>query len=197
MHHPPDTLHARKRRKARAAIVSAAFRLFAEHGFDNVTVAAIAEHAEVGRTTFFRYFGDKQQVVFADAADEVDRVCAHIREKPPLPVGDDLSAALSLLREAGAAVRPPADQPYTHAAVLSRLMRESPELRSRHLLLQQRRADRMADALMERGVVEAVAVVAAQTATACELAAMRLSGGPEDVSARLEEAYELLGPLLG
>jgi hypothetical protein len=35
------------------------------HGFDKVSVSDIAERAEVGGTTFFRYFGDKQEVVFA------------------------------------------------------------------------------------------------------------------------------------
>ncbi|MEV2275695.1 TetR family transcriptional regulator [Nocardiopsis sp. NPDC049922] len=186
MHHPPDTLHARKRRKARALIVSAAFQLFAEHGFDNVTVAAIAEHAEVGRTTFFRYFGDKQQVLFADDAAEADRMCAYVREKAP--VGDDLRAAVQLLREAG----PHTTQPPERARVLSRLLRESDDLRSRHLLMQQCRADKLANALVETGTSETVAVLAAQLAMACELTAARLSGAPEGLPAHLDEAHKLL-----
>ncbi|WP_017600794.1 TetR/AcrR family transcriptional regulator [Nocardiopsis lucentensis] len=193
MHHPPDTLHARKRRKARALIVSAAFQLFDEHGFDNVTVAAIAERAEVGRTTFFRYFGDKQQVLFADDADEIERVCAHVREKASASVGDDLGAAVGLLREAG--VRPHTSLSPDHAAVLMRLLRESDDLKSRYLLVQQCRADKLANALMEVGATEAVAVLAAHVAMACELTAMRLAEGPEAVPAHLDEAHELLAGL--
>ncbi|PDP85920.1 TetR family transcriptional regulator [Glycomyces fuscus] len=195
MHHPPDTLHARKRRKARAMIVSAAFQLFAEHGFDNVTVAAIAERAEVGRTTFFRYFGDKQQVLFADDGAEADRMCAYVRERAPRPLGEDLGAAVELLREAGAAVRPHTAPSPAHSAVLARLLRESSELRSRYLLTRQQRAHRFAAALVEAGAAENVAVLAAHTAMACELTAMRLAENPEAFPVRLDEAHSLLHAL--
>ncbi|WP_159944844.1 MULTISPECIES: TetR/AcrR family transcriptional regulator [unclassified Nocardiopsis] len=195
MHHPPDTLHARKRRKARAMIVSAAFQLFAEHGFDNVTVAQIAERAEVGRTTFFRYFGDKQQVLFADDAAETERMCAHVRENADRPVGADLPAALELLRGAGAAVRPHTALSPAHSAVLTRLLRESADLRSRYLLTRQQRANRLAGALVEADTAENVAVLAAHTAMACELTAMRLAETPEVFPVRLEEAHGLLRTL--
>ena len=58
-------LRARKQQRAREQIVDAAYELFAERGFAQVTVTDIAERAGVGRTTFFRYFGDKREVVFA------------------------------------------------------------------------------------------------------------------------------------
>src|SRR5262245_51211351 len=86
-------LRARKRERARGAIVAAAYELFAERGFDQVTVSDIAERAEVGRTTFFRYFGDKQEVIFTGAdtflagAPAVDTA-----------IGDDLTAALAVVR---------------------------------------------------------------------------------------------------
>lgn len=197
MHHPPDTLHARKRRKARAMIVSAAFQLFAEHGFDNVTVAAIAERAEVGRTTFFRYFGDKQQVLFADESAEVERLCTYVRDKAPRPLGDDLGAAVELLREACVAVRPHAVLSPAHSVVLVRLLRESTDLRSRYLLTRQQRATRLAGALIEAGAREDVAVLATHLAMACELTAMRLAQSPDAFPERMDEAYALLGSLGG
>ena len=46
----------------------AAFALFAEQGYDATTVEAIAERAGVGRTTFFRVFGTKEDVIFPDHA---------------------------------------------------------------------------------------------------------------------------------
>jgi AcrR family transcriptional regulator len=62
----------RKQKAARQRIVAAATKLFAERGFDGVSVSDIADLAEVGRTTFFRHFGDKQEVVFAREQDLLD-----------------------------------------------------------------------------------------------------------------------------
>lgn len=47
-------------------LVDAAFALFSERGFERTTVEDIAERAGVGRTTFFRHFGSKEQVIFPD-----------------------------------------------------------------------------------------------------------------------------------
>lgn len=50
----------------RERLVAAAFRLFAEQGYDATTIDQIAAAAEVGRTTFFRHFPTKEGVVFPD-----------------------------------------------------------------------------------------------------------------------------------
>lgn len=47
-------------------LVTAAFELFAAHGFDQTTVDAIAARAGVSRATFFRHFPTKEEVVFPD-----------------------------------------------------------------------------------------------------------------------------------
>lgn len=49
-----------------AAVVAAALELFAEKGFDQTSVEQIAQAAGVSRSTFFRQFGGKDDVVFAD-----------------------------------------------------------------------------------------------------------------------------------
>lgn len=53
-------------RSTRARLVSAAFQLFAENGYDRTSVDEIASRAGVGRTTFFRHFATKEDVVFPD-----------------------------------------------------------------------------------------------------------------------------------
>ncbi|WP_433602439.1 TetR/AcrR family transcriptional regulator [Nocardia sp. CA-135953] len=46
-------------------------RLFAEYGYDNVTVDQIAFEAEVGRTTFFSYFASKDATISEPDPDDV------------------------------------------------------------------------------------------------------------------------------
>src|SRR6202161_1462725 len=50
---------------ARERLVVAAVDLFTEQGYDATTVAQIAERAGITRSTFFRYFSDKREVLVA------------------------------------------------------------------------------------------------------------------------------------
>ena len=56
----------RKKAQTRDAIVAAAFGLFAERGFDAVTVAEIADAADVSAKTVFNHFAAKEQLFFED-----------------------------------------------------------------------------------------------------------------------------------
>src|SRR5690625_4976281 len=53
-----------QRDQQRERVITAAFELFAERGYEGTTVEAIADRAGVGRTTFFRMFRSKESVVF-------------------------------------------------------------------------------------------------------------------------------------
>ncbi|MEV8393588.1 MULTISPECIES: TetR family transcriptional regulator [unclassified Streptomyces] len=57
------SLRERTRAAMRAEVSDVAFRLFAERGFENTTVEQIAAAAGLSRTTFFRYFGTKEELV--------------------------------------------------------------------------------------------------------------------------------------
>lgn len=55
-------------------MVAAALELFARQGFDQTSVEQIAQAAGVSRSTFFRQFGGKDDVVFADHELLLDRI---------------------------------------------------------------------------------------------------------------------------
>ncbi|XVQ14195.1 TetR/AcrR family transcriptional regulator [Spirillospora sp. CA-255316] len=53
-------------RTAKERLIEAAFALFEERGYEGTTVDDITERAGVGRTTFFRAFRSKEDVIFPD-----------------------------------------------------------------------------------------------------------------------------------
>jgi AcrR family transcriptional regulator len=59
-------LKERKRQQTSRRIVEAAVALFTERGYDATTADDIAEAAECSRSTLFRYFGNKEDILFGD-----------------------------------------------------------------------------------------------------------------------------------
>src|SRR5258708_17393026 len=61
----PESLRERKKRLTREAIFAAAQALFAERGFDDVTVAEIADAANISVKTLFTDIGAKDELLFS------------------------------------------------------------------------------------------------------------------------------------
>jgi AcrR family transcriptional regulator len=61
---------------------AAALDLFAEQGFDQTSVAQIAGRAELTERTFYRYFGDKREVLFKGQEDLSDTFAAAVEHAP-------------------------------------------------------------------------------------------------------------------
>ena len=66
----------------RTAVISAALELFHEQGFEATSVDQIAKAAAISRSTFFRQFGGKEDVVFADHEVLLDEVRALLEASP-------------------------------------------------------------------------------------------------------------------
>jgi AcrR family transcriptional regulator len=80
---PSEGLRERKKRAARETIAATARRLFAERGFDAVTVAQIAAAADVSEKTVFNHFATKEDLAFAGREQGIGQFVAGVRERPP------------------------------------------------------------------------------------------------------------------
>ena len=94
-----EGLRARKKRVAREAIAATARRLFAERGFDTVTVAEIAAAADVSEKTVFNHFPTKEDLAFAGREEGIARLVADITERPPGTSVLDVFRALTTTRD--------------------------------------------------------------------------------------------------
>jgi AcrR family transcriptional regulator len=75
-------LRASNKARTRLAISDVATRLFIERGFENVTVAEIADAAHVSVKTVFNYFSSKEELFFDRADDVRDALLEAVRQRP-------------------------------------------------------------------------------------------------------------------
>ena len=78
-----EGLRERKKRLTRKAIFDVAARLFSERGFENVTVAEIADAANISVKTLFTYVRSKEELVFSDDRNILDALVAAVRNRAP------------------------------------------------------------------------------------------------------------------
>jgi AcrR family transcriptional regulator len=83
MEAPPEGLRERKKRATRDAIAVAARRLFAQRGFDDVTVGEVAVAADVSEKTVFNHFATKEDLAFAGREEGIAQFVAAITQRPP------------------------------------------------------------------------------------------------------------------
>jgi AcrR family transcriptional regulator len=95
-----EGLRERKRAASRAQTVDVAMRLFAERGYDGVTVADICAAADIAPRTFFRYFPTKDDVLAEPSRVMADRVADDLASAPEgMDDGEVLHWALRRLGE--------------------------------------------------------------------------------------------------
>lgn len=95
----PESLRERKKRLTRAAIFAAARALFSERGFNDVTVAEIADAANISVKTLFTYIGSKEELLFSGRPTVLDAVVEAVRNRklaqtPLVAAGQALLAAV-------------------------------------------------------------------------------------------------------
>ncbi|RJO70100.1 TetR/AcrR family transcriptional regulator [Nocardia panacis] len=148
---------ARWRPGARERLVLAAVDLFAEQGYDTTTVAQIAERAGVTKSTFFRYFSDKREILCAGQQALSQLLTEGIAEAPENAT--PLEAVAAGLERAASAMGPMNRElaPRLKAAIDA-----NTELQERDALKRVGLAAAMTEALRARGVPDAPALLASE-----------------------------------
>jgi AcrR family transcriptional regulator len=148
---------ARWKPNGRERLVVAALELFAEQGYDNTTVAQIAERAELTRSTFFRHFSDKREILSA-GQETLSRLLVEGIDSAPADATPLTAVAAGLDAVSGAMTEFNRELgPRLHAAIEA-----NDELRTRDAMKSIGLAAAIVEALRRRGVAEATAQVAAE-----------------------------------
>ncbi|MDI3389710.1 TetR family transcriptional regulator [Streptomyces sp. B-S-A8] len=80
---PPAGLRERKKRRTRDALLRAALELFTSQGYEQTTVDEIVDAVDVSQRTFFRYFANKEEAVFAVQEMVERQFVEQLRARPP------------------------------------------------------------------------------------------------------------------
>jgi AcrR family transcriptional regulator len=138
----------RKRLETRNGLAAVALELFAERGFDAVTVNDIADRADVDPSTFFRHFGSKEAVIFSEFSDWTGRLGDAVRAQPAeLPLLETVRAGS---KDLVALLMVDVDNERRRAE----LIESSPSVRAHGLVVREAVIDEVALAVAERMAVD-------------------------------------------
>jgi len=143
---------------ARGRLEKAAMELYGERGFDQTTVAQIAERAGLTERTFFRHFADKREVLFGGSGRLQDLLVQTVADAPASATPIDAMAAG--LEAIGTVLQE--SRGRTFARQRQSIVTASAELQERELNKMSSLAGALADTLRKRGVDEPAARLLAE-----------------------------------
>jgi AcrR family transcriptional regulator len=144
-------LRERKKQQTRQLIADTARRLFAERGFESVTVTEVARAAQVAEATVFNYFPTKEDLFYSRLEAFEEDLLAAIRERTP---GDTVLGAFRtfLLEQRGLLQMGSPDgddEATTRLRTVTRVITESPSLLARERQVFARYAETLASLIAE------------------------------------------------
>jgi len=166
---------ARWEPNASGRLREAALDLYTERGYEQTTVGDIAERAGLTARTFFRYFADKREVLFARGDELQNAVRSAAVDAPEgLP---PMAVVASVLDVIGALVGRDRDHSRRRQAVID----ATPELQERELIKLASLGTVLREGLRQRGVGDPEAGLAAETGIAIfRVAFERWIVGPDE-----------------
>ena len=142
---------------ARERLETAALDLFVANGYEDTTVAQIADRAGLNRATFFRHFADKREVLFGGEDVLAELFAGGIRAAPP-----DATVIECLRAAFAAADAAMTSRQRAKAAQRVLVVAANSEVQERGLLKHARIARSISIALRERGADELTARLGAE-----------------------------------
>ena len=148
--------------------------LFVEHGYEQTTVADIAERAGLTRRTFFRYFADKREVLFSGSERLQEAMVVALRDAPASATA--IEAVAASLDAISAFFGDNRDFARQRLKVIT----ANADLRERELIKFATLSAALAEALRGRGVAEPDASLAGEAAMAVFRVSFELWVGPSE-----------------
>ena len=174
----------------RERLQAAALELYAAKGFEETTVVEIAQSVDLTERTFYRYFTDKREAIFAgqDVFQQgfLDGIAAAPHDATPLEIVSSAVRAGSELFT---------DDRRPHSRQRAAVIAATPELRERELLKMATLGTTIATALRERGVPEPAATLAAESGTTVFRMAFERWLAPSSKHSLIELERELFAQL--
>jgi AcrR family transcriptional regulator len=139
-------LRERKKQQTRELIADTARRLFTERGFESVTVAQIAQAADVAEATVFNYFPTKEDLFYSRLEAFEEDLLTAVRERDPGVSVLDAFRDFLLARRGVFAMNAPGgdDEATEQLRTVTRVITESPALLARERQVFARYADALA-----------------------------------------------------
>jgi AcrR family transcriptional regulator len=206
-------LRERKKEQTRQLIADTARRLFAERGFEAVTVAEVARAAGVAEKTVFNYFPTKEELFYSRLEAFEEELLAAVRERGP---GDSILAAVRgfLMAQRGVLAMKSSggdEEATEQLRTVTRVITESPALLARERQVFAQYAQALAALIAEEtgarpGAIEpqvaANVLLGVHRALIDYVRARALAGASasqvaREVRARAQRAFELLEAGLG
>ena len=106
-------LRERKKQQTRERIARVALELFAERGYDETTLADIAEAADVSPRTIFAYYESKEDILLCEEGVFIDRLRQMLDARPPG------TTTIDAFREFFASIEPPDEQARLRKKIVS------------------------------------------------------------------------------
>jgi len=147
----PPGLRERKKQQTRRHIAATARRLFAERGFEAVTVAEVARAADVAQKTVFNYFATKEDLFYDGMVAFEERLLDAIRDRAPGETVVEGFRAFVLAPEGVFAMKGAGswEEATERLRTVTRVITESPALLAREREVLARYSDRLAALIAE------------------------------------------------